>query len=217
MQSLELTFSAQARYYKSGDVNEATRSIWIVMHGYGQLAQYFIRNFAILEAHNICVIAPEGLSRFYLEDVSARTKTGNNRVGASWMTRENRQMDIDNYITFLNAIHEKELRNTNIPVTILGFSQGAATASRWAMTGTFRFSRLILWAGIFPPDMDLSASKERLAKKEVYVVYGTRDPFLTDDRFAEMNQLSEKLGVTPSVVAFDGEHKINEEALLKLI
>ena len=40
------------------------------MHGYGQLAEYFIRKFNVLEEQNICVIAPEGFSRFYLENVA---------------------------------------------------------------------------------------------------------------------------------------------------
>ena len=36
-------------------------------------------------------MAPEGLSRFYLEGFSGK-------VGATWMTREDRLNDIDNYL-----------------------------------------------------------------------------------------------------------------------
>ena len=181
------------------------------------IAQYFIRNFQVLEKHNICVIAPEGLSRFYTEDIQSRMQTNNNRVGSSWMTRENRDMDIENNLAYLNELYVKEVRNAAIPVTILGFSQGAATASRWALDGKIGFNRLILWAGILPPDMDFDTGKEILHGKEVILAYGKHDPFLNDSRFAEMKLLSEKLGIVPRVVEFDGAHQMNEQVLTGFI
>jgi predicted esterase len=216
MQQSEISFSYKARYYKSGSPKTA-KAIWIVLHGYGQLAQYFIRNFTSLVDQNICVIAPEALSRFYLEEVQSRIRSGNQRVGAAWMTRENRETDIENYLAFLNEIYHRELSDLTTPVTILGFSQGAATASRWVLDGKINFKRLILWAGIFPLDMNFESGKSILADKEVYLVYGKEDPFLNDDRFAEMKLLSEKLQITPRVIEFEGGHMINTETLSRLI
>src|SRR5690349_23066438 len=109
MQPAEISFPFKARYFKIGTIDTSTRAIWFVLHGYGQLAQYFIRNFAILEKHNICVIAPEGLSKFYTEDIQSRIQAGNNRVGSSWMTRENREMDIENNLNYLNALYSHEV------------------------------------------------------------------------------------------------------------
>jgi predicted esterase len=218
MQAQEVSFNFTARYYKAGALNEHTRQLWFVLHGYGQLAQYFIRKFRALEDHGICVIAPEGLSRFYLEDVSSRVQSGNNRVGATWMTRENRLNDINNYLQYLNAVYTKEVpANNAVPVTILGFSQGAATATRWALEGKISFTRLLLWAGIFPPDIDFNSGKLTLKNKTTTLVYGTADPFLKDDRFAEMKLLAEKLEVHPDIHTFDGGHDIDEKTLLKLI
>jgi predicted esterase len=189
-----------------------------VIHGYGQLAQYFIRKFNILQQHRICVIAPEGLSRFYLEDVSSRMQSGNNRVGATWMTRENRLMDIDNYIQYLTTLYQAETHDhPSIPVTVLGFSQGAATASRWVTQGGIPFSRLILWAGIFPPDINFESGHALLKDKETFLVYGKQDPFLNDSRFAEMEMLSSKLAIQPARVTFDGGHDIDEGTLLKFV
>jgi predicted esterase len=187
-----------------------------VLHGYGQLAQYFIKNFQSLTDQGITVIAPEALSRFYLEDVQSRARTGNNRVGATWMTRENRLTDIDNYITFLGGVYSKEVTDPAIPITVLGFSQGAATASRWVIDGKINFDRLVLWAGVFPPDMNFETGREILQKKKVILAYGTKDPFLNDDRFAEMKTLSQKLNIAAEMIAFDGGHEINQSALLKL-
>jgi predicted esterase len=213
----EATFTTRARYQKLGTITPQTQHVWFVLHGYGQLAQYFIRKFRPLEDAGICVIAPEALSRFYLEDVTSRMQSGNNRVGASWMTRENRQMDIDNYIHYLDAVYRQEIPPAHpLRVTILGFSQGAATATRWAVHGQVPFHRLILWAGIFPPDMDLETGREVLKDKEVVVVYGTADPYLTDERFAELETLSARLHITPKQVTFEGAHDIHEATLPQL-
>ena len=210
-----ISFSYSGRYFTLGDKGSA-RQIWFVLHGYGQLAGFFIRKFRALEQHDIYVIAPEGLSRFYLEDTDQRMRTGNNRVGATWMTRENRLTDIRNYIGFLDTIYYKEEAHS-LPVTILGFSQGAATASRWASETSAQFGRLILWGGILPPDLDLSQASSRLTNVETILVKGTSDPFMNDSRYAEMNQLSEQLGISSRTVNYAGGHDIDETTLLQFV
>lgn len=217
MKEVFLEFNFKARYYQLGKMNADTRQVWFVLHGYGQLARYFSNKFNSLVDHNICIIAPEGLSRFYLEPVESRAVTGNNRVGATWMTAENRLTDIENYINFLNASYRKVMSaNPHTPVTLLGFSQGVATASRWAIHNPDLFSRLILWAGVFPPDMDFSRGKEILSKKEVVMVYGKHDPYITDQRLTELTQLIDKLGIEPSIITFEGGHEIDEATVLSL-
>jgi predicted esterase len=183
----------------------------------GMVRPPWLRTTRSVFHHGITVIAPEALSRFYLEDVQSRTRTGNNRVGATWMTRENRLTDIENYIRFLNGVYSKEIPEPSVPVTVLGFSQGAATASRWVIDGKIHFDRLVLWAGVFPPDMDFEAGKEILQNKKIILAYGTKDPFLNDERFAEMKTLSQNLNISADTITFDGAHEINQPALLTLI
>lgn len=218
MQTLPIDFNFKGRYFRLGEIHAQTQAVWFVLHGYGQLAQYFLPKFRGLVSHNICVIAPEGLSHYYLEDASSRSKTGNTRVGASWMTRENRLMDIENYLTYLDSVFKREVgNNKNLAITILGFSQGAATASRWGLSTSIYFRRLILWAGILPGDMDFEKGRPLLKQKDVTVVYGKNDPFLNESRFAEMKTLAEKLELTPHHIIFDGAHEIHEPTLLSLI
>lgn len=213
----ETDFNYKARYYKLGDITPQTKKVWFVIHGYGQLAQYFIKKFSVLENPETCVIAPEGLSRFYLEDVTKRSQSGNNKVGATWMTRENRLMDIENYLTYLNGIYQKEIPHSfSGQITLLGFSQGGATVSRWALNGKINFHRLILWAGIFPNDMDFEKGASLFKDKEVTEVFGDQDPFLTDDRLIEMNVLNNKLNLNPIKVQFKGGHEIDPKTLLQL-
>lgn len=218
MKELSLQFDFKARYYKLGEISKVTKQVWFVIHGYGQLAQFFIRKFQQLEQKGVCVIAPEGLSRFYLEDIPTRMAGGTNRVGATWMTKENREMDIENYINYLQSIYDAELKDfKKKDVTLLGFSQGAATATRWALSNEFNFQRFVLWAGIFPPDMNFERGKTILAHKEVVAVYGDKDPFITSARMKEMKMLSQKLKIIPKQITFNGGHEINDQALISLL
>ncbi len=211
----EIDFQFKARYYKLGDIDESTRAVWFVLHGYGQLAQYFITKFRPAEASKISIIAPEGLSRFYVDELRS-TGRKTNRVGATWMTRENREMDIQNYINYLDRIYKSELKNTSIPVTVLGFSQGAATACRWVMNRIVAISRLVLWAGILPPDMNFEESTTVLRDKKIQFVYGRNDPFMTAERLAEMNDLTRRLQASVELITFDGGHDIDEATLRSL-
>ncbi|HEX6892475.1 MAG TPA: hypothetical protein VF141_17330 [Chryseolinea sp.] len=215
MQAHDLSFEFKARYYTLGHLGPSTKSIWFVLHGYGQLAAYFIRKFDILKDNNIFVIAPEALSRFYVDPLQS-TGRASDRVGATWMTKENRLTDIENYLTYLNRLY-LNLNLPSVPVTILGFSQGAATVSRWVSDGEIAFTRLILWSGVFPPDLDLATAKERLMEKEVVVVYGTDDPFLNDSQYQSMETVSAKLSIRPKVITFNGGHEIDAATLQQLI
>jgi predicted esterase len=210
-----LTFNFKARYYSSGEITETTKHVVFVLHGYGQLAQYFLRKFSPLEDKDVVVIAPEGLSRFYTDPLEgAGRKT--TRVGATWMTKENRLVDIENYVNYLDSVFSITIGGRNIPVSILGFSQGSATASRWILSKNIHFDRLILWAGILPEDMNFEVGAEVLKDKSVVLVYGMHDPFVTDARFTEMKALTEKLKTKVDIVTFEGGHDIEEKALVGL-
>jgi predicted esterase len=213
----ELTFQFKARYFISSEVTDNTKHIWFVLHGYGQLAEYFIRKFEVIQSPETVVIAPEGLSRFYLQDVTTRNQTGDSKVGATWMTKENRLTDIENYLNYLIEIYTTEIpKNYSGKVTLLGFSQGAATVSRWATDTQIKFDRLILWAGIFPTDMNFDKVRNIFQHKEVLEVYGTSDPFLTDTRLKEMTQQNQQLGLKPHIISFEGQHELNAEVLKKI-
>lgn len=204
-----IDFQFKARYYKLGELNANTKQVWWVLHGYGQLAQFFVSKFKGLTEKGIYVIAPEGLSNYYLQ--------GNEgRIGASWMTRENRLTDIENYIAYLNGIHHKEIGGRKIKTTLFGFSQGAATAVRWAMNQQVEFDRLILWAGLFPPDINFEKGAELFKYKDVIEVLGKQDQFITEDRIQEMLKLNERLKINPKIIEFEGVHEINQEILMDL-
>src|SRR5438445_8877211 len=101
MQEHHLAVAKTARYYSLGEPGPATRQLWFVCHGYGQLAGRFLRHFEPLDDGSRVIIAPEGLSRFYLSESPAER-----RVGASWMTREDRLVEIGDYVRYLDAVHD---------------------------------------------------------------------------------------------------------------
>lgn len=206
-----LNFNYQARYYSLGKISPQTRKIWIVLHGYGQLAPYFIKKFKVLEDKETFIMAPEGLNRFYLEGFSGK-------VGATWMTKEDRLTDIANYLEYLNTLYSQVIEGKILgetEITLLGFSQGCATACRWIVHTEFTIHRLLLWSGIIPPDLNLSLGREKFKEKEIRVIYGTEDPFLKknpeDIRIASFNDLH----INPKITTFEGGHEIPEEILKK--
>src|SRR5213596_3914967 len=159
MQEHHFSTPRSARYFTLGSPEHAAE-VWFVCHGYGQLASRFLERFRPIESERRCIVAPEGLSRFYLTERPAER-----RVGASWMTREDRLHEIDDYVRYLDALYREVLGRVEGPaarVAALGFSQGTATVSRWAALGQSRLHHVVLWGGELPPDLDLAASRDRL-------------------------------------------------------
>lgn len=202
-----------ARYYQLGTISATTRRVWVVAHGYGQLAMYFIRHFAFLAETDpsLVIIAPEGLSRFYLQGTSGR-------VGATWMTREDRLTEIDDYVAYLNQLAESLLSQAGpeVAVTVLGFSQGAATVCRWLAQAPFRPAHLVLWAGAFPPDMDFTAASHLLQELPVTLVCGTADEYVSEEALQKQLHFFRTMSVEPRLIRFEGKHALNAGALAQL-
>jgi len=196
----------QAKFSTIGKLDANTKQVWIVLHGYGQLSQYFIRKFSTLSDSGHFVIAPEALSRFYINESSGR-------VGATWMTKEDRLKDIENYIHYLNTLYDSFDFSGNPKLTVVGFSQGAATASRWLANGHAHADRLLLWAGIFPPDMDVLNARDSLRATEVYNIYGSEDPYLNETKLEEQKKIVEQLRLPTKHVTFNGVHDIDSTTL----
>ncbi|MCX2738854.1 alpha/beta hydrolase [Pontibacter anaerobius] len=200
-----------ARYYTLGTPSESIKDLWIVCHGYGQLARFFLRHFSVLDDGSTLVVAPEALSRFYLEKFSGR-------VGATWMTKEDRLSEIEDQASYLNLLLQEQLHQLpqDVRITVLGFSQGGATVSRWLATQNVPVHRLILWAASFPEDIDFATGKAAFANLPVAMVYGTQDEFITPETLQRKQQLMQELGITPQVYTFEGGHSIDAATLLEV-
>ena len=208
-----LAVTRTARYYQQGELSAQTRQVWFVCHGYGQLAAYFSRHFTFLAAANpdTVIIAPEGLSRFYLQ--------GNGgRVGASWMTRDDRLHEIDDHIGFLNQLAASVLTecSADVHITVLGFSQGTATVSRWLTRTPLRPHHLILWAGSFPEDIDTALAQQLLSGPKITLVVGTEDEYISVAQATRQQKHLVELGASPQLITFAGKHELNRAVLEQL-
>ena len=212
-----------ARYWMLGATVAEPRELWFVLHGYGQLARRFLRRFEALDDGTRRVVAPEALSRFYPADGTRRHGPGS-VVGASWMTREDREREIADYVAYLDRVAaavRAELgpaRAGGIPCAVLGFSQGVATAARWSVLGAERPARLALWGDFLPPDLDLEAAREAWSATDVVLVRGSADPALADPARAEAEAEGlARAGLTPARLDYEGGHEIEPRALDRLL
>jgi predicted esterase len=212
MQEHTLATPRTARYFTIGSLEKAGE-LWIVCHGYGQLASRFLERFRPIADDQRCVVAPEGLSRFYLSESAAER-----RVGASWMTKEDRLHEIDDYVRYLDALYA-HVAAGRAKVIALGFSQGSATVCRWTVLGAARIDRLIVWGGEVPPDPDLGARRalERLRSARLTLVYGNRDEFFTPKIVAATEARLRDHAIPYELVPFEGGHEIDPATLRKLV
>jgi predicted esterase len=212
MESKHIQVQKTARYFTLGSLTPTTKHIWFVCHGYGQLANYFLKKFEIIEDEQTFIIAPEALNRFYLQGFTGR-------IGATWMTREERLSEIEDYVQYLNQLYSavlSDINKSNIMINILGFSQGVATVCRWLASRQVKADNLILWAGQLPADMDIGLTRETLSQTTMYVIYGTKDEFLKDINPHEYIGTFTIAGFAPHIISFRGTHEIHQQTLIKL-
>lgn len=203
-----LTVPKTARYFCSAEPSAAFTEVVFVCHGYAQLASEFISEFDVIANAGRLVVAPEGLHRFY-------HKGGAEKVVASWMTKEDREDDIRDYISWLDMVAADVLLQCrpDVKVTLLGFSQGAATATRWVTLGMTKIDHLILWCGFFPPDIREDFS---IAETQLTVVTASDDRFISKEE--EQRQLTniKARHATYKHVRFTGQHVIDAGTLSEL-
>ena len=213
-----LEVTRTARYHTLGGAGGAPRRIWFVCHGYRQLARYFIRQFLPLDDGRTLVVAPEGLSRFYI-DLSPGRHGPEHRVGATWMTREDREAEIRDYVRYLDALaeHVLETFGGHEPrITVLGFSQGGHTAARWVALGRVRPHELVLWGADLPPDLEMESAAPRLRRVRLTPVYGEEDPStgrVLREREAER---MDEWGIPYRSLTHPGGHRIDPDLIRRL-
>ncbi|MGN6183183.1 MAG: alpha/beta hydrolase, partial [Thermoanaerobaculia bacterium] len=132
-------------------------------------------------------------------------------VGATWMTREDRESEVGDYVEYLDLLHDEISPRliSGAAVNVLGFSQGAATATRWVSHGRVRAKRLILWGGLVPPDSALMKGQSALRHVPLTLVLGTRDHYVSDEMLsAELARL-DAAGIPKEIIRFDGGHAVS--------
>jgi len=204
------------------------RELWYVIHGYSMRAVPFLEDCRAIARPDRLIVAPEALSRYYdgalPPDSSdpARTKAmlahRSASVVASWMTRDQRDDEIRDYINYLDDVHAimtRRFGGAAPPVTVLGFSQGGATALRWIAMGNVRPARLVIWASSMPPELDYAADA-RVRAPELSYVCGTTDQFITPKVLDQQHAMLRAANLPFRALSFVGGHRLDDGTLRTL-
>src|SRR6266542_3768782 len=200
-----------ARYYTLGEPTPVVRDVWFVCHGYGQSAAAFVEEFQQIVDPSRLIVAPEALSRFYATD-NTEFHGSDVPVVASWMTREDREHEIADYVAYLDAVYTEifsVLNRESATVTVLGFSQGGATANRWVTQGKVKADRLIMWGSLLATDSDLNQATHFFRDVPLTLVYGTRDEFADSGMIANYEKLLAANNIPYSLRTFAGGHRMD--------
>jgi len=200
-----------AQYSTIGNANKNTTRLVIACHGQGQLAKHFVRRFDVLDDGKTFIVAPEGLSKYYLKNMQGD-------VGASWMTKEDRLDEISDYANYLQQLYDHFvlMLADEVEIILFGFSQGGATIFRWAMEKFPKVDAFILFGSMLPEDLDYHPHLDFFNSKKLIWMYGTEDQFLTPPRLEFARKVITKSQLNFEELTFEGKHVVPREVVKRL-
>jgi predicted esterase len=171
-------------------------------HGHAESAEIMLENLRSISASadvaadngaRWCLVSVQALHRFY-------TRKGD--VVATWMTKQDRELEIANNTAYVWSVVERVRREhaAGRPLVFAGFSQGVAMAYRAAAAGAC--DGLIVLAGDVPPDVAPRAA----TLPPILLGRGRADDWYTEDKAtADLKVLhAARVDVTEHV--FDAGH-----------
>ncbi|MDP9205904.1 MAG: phospholipase [Gemmatimonadota bacterium] len=211
--------SRSARYAMMGAFDAPLTEVWIVCHGQGQLAARFLSRFLPLQRDDRLIVAPEALSRYYLTPPQAAPHAPGAPVGATWMTSEDRENEIEDYVRYLDSLHDEifsVVPRDKVQLWVVGFSQGAATVARWVARGNADPDRIVLWAGMLPPELNAESAAVLTRRAPITLVLGRQDEFASPKLVAAQQARLSELRIPYETILFDGGHEIMPDTLRSL-
>ncbi len=180
------------------------------------MARDFVAIFGPVRGPARAIVAPEALSRYYLDNTRGGSHA-DSAVGATWMTREDRDSEIADQIAYLDSLHDAVAAQAapGASLTVLGFSQGVATACRWLDRGRPRADRLICWGGAIPDDVRLGEDSP-IRHPALWLVAGSRDMYATAERVAHQESVLQAARVPFTRLSFDGGHRLDDATMRRL-
>lgn len=207
--SKTVTYTSENTYSTLNSLTPRTKNIWIVFHGLGYLSHYFIEYFSDLNAEENYIIAPQAPAKYY-QDMTFK------HVGASWLTRVDTDMEIENVLNYINAIYEKELIDSSKKLIVLGYSQGVSIAARWVARHQIACDKLIFHSGGIPKELKKGDFDFLAPDVPVIYLYGDKDQYVNEARKTEEQLHGNKLfGDRLEVEVFDGIHEVHKESLVR--
>ena len=204
-----IEISKKARWFHIGEVPQEGKEVIIVLHGYGQHPAYMLSGLRRLEHKGRAICAPEGLSRFYVKGFDGK-------VGASWMTRDDRTSEINDHLAYLNKWWNSLNIDEAVSVTLIGFSQGVATAARWLGDG-MKVDKVIFSSGTLPTEW--TQNKPLLDKRinEIHIIRPQDDEFYPLDIHKKEVKLLRDLGFNVFSHKPNGTHQLSAAVINEIL
>ncbi|WP_343486523.1 esterase [Allomuricauda sp. d1] len=211
LKSHTISYQSTKPYYTLNNLTSETKNIWLVFHGMGFLSRYFFKPFMGLDATENYFISPQAPSKYYLDEKFKH-------VGASWLTREDLQLELSNVLTYVDGVFEAENLSDDKNLILFGFSQGVSIATRWLARRKICCDSLLLYAGGIPNELQQEDFDFLdLNKTSVKIIYGDDDKYITDERVQSEGQKIKKLFQEKAeIVRYNGGHEIHPDVLNSL-
>lgn len=198
----KVSYETTNTYSTLNKYQHSTKNVWVVLHGIGYLSRYFLKYFKDFDPEENYFIAPQAPSKYYLNKEYRH-------VGASWLTKENTEAEIENVLNYLEGIYTAEALHNKPNLYILGYSQGVSVATRWVARNKVDCTRLFLCSGGLPKELR-PEDFQSLTNTKVALIYGSNDEYLNEERLKMENKKATDLfGDRLEIISFEGGHEMN--------
>ena len=207
----QVSYTSTNTFETLNELGEQTQYVWIVFHGMGYLSRFFLKYFSRLPKEEHYFVAPQAPSKYYMDN---RFKN----VGASWLTKENTEVEIENVLSYVDAVYASLNIPESVKLIVLGFSQGMSIAARWVARRKIICDKLVFYAGGFPNELKVSDFEFLLDSTQIIMVYGDQDKYLTPERLPfQEGRLEELFKGKAHKLVFEGGHEILHSQLERIL
>lgn len=200
MSEHHLKTSVSGRYLVEVPDGDGPFPLLAGFHGYGQTAE---DELALLRK----IPGSDGWIRLSIEALHPFINP-KGQLGASWMTRRDRELRIAENVRYVDAVIERVMNEIAFDgrLVLHGFSQGAGMACRAAVLGRHKVSAVMLLGGDIPPELD-----DLKRMRAVHLARGERDRFYRQKQFGSDVTRLREAGIEPVVSLHDGGHTPTDE------
>ena len=203
----KISYLTQNTYVTLNTLGPKTTYIWVIFHGIGYLSRYFLKYFDGLDPDKNYIIAPQAPSKYYLNSQYRH-------VGASWLTKEHTDTEINNLMSYLDGVMANEALPENCRLVVFGFSQGVSIAMRWVAQRKIQCDHLLLYAGGIPNELTKDQFSHLSDHCKIQIIIGDKDEYLTEERLEQEQKKTALLFEgRAQLKLFDGGHEIKKEII----
>ena len=207
----QVSYTSVNTYETMNKLDENVKNIWFVFHGIGFLSRFFLKYFSGLNSDENYIVAPQAPSKYYLNNEYKN-------VGASWLTKEETALEINNLLNYLDEVYRAEHSPSRDKLIVFGFSQGVSIAARWVANRKIPCKKLIFYAGGLPNELSAIDFDFLGEETEIVMIYGDKDPYLIPERLeGEKEKLRSLFGGRARTVVFNGGHELLSDEIQKVL